>query len=135
MALDAEADRLPDVGLVVPDLSDDAHDGSLGAADGWLRDRLPVVLASNDFTSGRLAVIVTADEDDRSSGNVVLTTVLHASLDGRHAVVSTPLTHYSLTRLYAQVSGAVPLAAGATAPDLASAFDLQTGASASPSTS
>lgn len=132
LALDAKADRLPDVGLVVPDLSNDAHDGSLGAADAWLCARLPAVLASDDFTSGRLAVVITADEDDRNSGNVVLTAVLHASLDGLHAVVSTPLTHYSLTRLYAEVSGAAPLAAGATAPDLASAFGLRTTADKRP---
>ena len=41
-----------------------------------------------------------------------------------HKVVSTPLTHYSLTRFIAQVLGVKPLQKGATAPDLKAAFGL-----------
>jgi hypothetical protein len=119
---DARHDRLPDVGLLIPDLLHDAHDGSLAAADTWLRLELPPVLASDDFTSGRLVVVVTADEDDRQSGNTVLTSVLSSRLD--HAVVDTPLTHYSLTRFIAQVLRVRPLGSGADAPDLAAAFGL-----------
>ena len=100
----------------------DAHDGSLGAADEWLRLVLPPVLASDDFTSGGLVVVVTADEDDQHSSNTVLTSVLSPRLD--HVVAHTALTHYSLTRFIAQVLGVQPLGAGADAPDLAAAFGL-----------
>jgi hypothetical protein len=124
----AQADALPNVGMLIPNTCHDAHDGGQGcdlrSADAWLRDQLPTVLASDDFTSGALAVVVTADEDDRSSGNTVLTVVLHASLDGSGRVVSTPLTHYSLSRLCSEVVGASPLRGAATAPDLAAAFHL-----------
>jgi acid phosphatase len=124
----ARANALPNVGMLIPNTCHDAHDGGPGcdlrSADGWLRDQLPTVLASHDFTSGALAVVVTADEDDRSSGNTVLTVVLHASLDGSGTVVSTPLTHYSLSRLCSEVVGAPPLRHAATAPDLAAAFHL-----------
>jgi hypothetical protein len=65
---------------------------------------------------------VTADEDDRHSGNVVLTSVLSSHLS--HKVVSTPLTHYSLTRYVAQVLGVTPLKKGSTAPDMKVAFGL-----------
>ena len=130
---DARANALPAAGLLVPNKCNDAHDTTLGCdlttADQWLKDRLPTVLASDDFTSGRLAVVVTADEDntaDPSPGGTVLTVVLHASLDGTHRVVSTPLTHYSLTRLYDQVLGAPPLRNADTAPDMAAAFGLTT---------
>jgi hypothetical protein len=119
---DARQDRLPDVGLLIPDMQHDAHDGSLAAADTWLSLELAPVLASDDFTSGRLVVVVTADEDDRHSGNVVLTSVLTPRLS--HVVVTTPLTHYSLTRFIAQVLGVRPLSAGRGAPDLATAFGL-----------
>ena len=54
-------------------------------------------------------MIVTADEDDKKSGNTVLTSVLTPALAGK--VVDTPLTHYSLTRYIAQVLGVTPLAA------------------------
>lgn len=121
-AADARHDRLPDVGLLIPDVLHDAHDGSLGSADEWLRLMLPPVLASDDFTSGRLVVVVTADEDDRHSANTVLTSVLSSRLD--RVVADAPLTHYSLTRFIAQVVGVQPLGAGADAPDLAAAFGL-----------
>jgi hypothetical protein len=124
LATDIKNGTLPNAGLVTPNLDHDAHDGTLAAADTWMKGWLPSILASPDFTSGRLAVVITADEDDRKSGNVVLTTVLHHSLDGKHLVVSTPLTHYSLTRLYGQVDGKPLLAAAATAPDMRSAFNL-----------
>ena len=121
---DITANNLPNAGFVTPNINDDAHDGTLGTADNWLKGWMPRILASSDFTSGRLAVVVTADEDDRNSGNTVLTTVLHASLDGQHLVVSTPLTHYSLTRLYGQIDGTPPLRNASTAPDMRAAFNL-----------
>lgn len=121
-AADAANDALPNVGLLIPDLTHDAHDGSLGQADAWLRDQLAPVLASDDFTSGRLAVVVTADEDDRSQDNTVLTTVLHVDLS--HVVVDTPLTHYSLTRFLADVASIRPPGNAIDAADMMVAFGL-----------
>jgi phosphatidylinositol-3-phosphatase len=118
------ANALPNAGMLIPNQCNDAHDCSLGTADGWLKNRLPNILASSDFTSGKLAVVVTADEDDSTSGNKVLTVVLHASLDGSHKVVSTALTHYSLSRFYSQTTGGSPLRKAAAAPDMAEAFGL-----------
>ncbi len=119
---DAAADQLPNVGFLIPNLDHDGHDGSLSTADGWLEKQLTPVLHSADFTSGKLVVVVTADEDDRSSGNTVLTSVLTPALS--HKVVDTPLTHYSLTRFIDQVIGAEPLRHAADAPDLRTAFGL-----------
>jgi hypothetical protein len=121
------ANAVPNAGMLIPNLCNDAHDCSLGTADSWLKNRLPNILASSDFTSGKLAVVVTADEDDSASGNKVLTVVLHASLDGSHKVVSTPLTHYSLSRFYSQTNGGSPLRKAAAAPDMAEAFGLTVG--------
>jgi acid phosphatase len=101
---DARNNRLPNAGMLVPNQCNDAHNCSLAVADDWLRQRLPTVLASSDFTSGRLTVIVTADEDDHSAGNNVLTSVLNASLNGK--VVTTRLNHYSLCGYYSYVLGA-----------------------------
>jgi hypothetical protein len=117
---DATRNALPNVGFLIPNLDHDAHDGSLAAADAWLKEQLTPVLHSTDFTSGRLVVVVTADEDDKHSGNVVLTSVLTPRIS--HTVVTAPLTHYSLTRFIAQVLGVPPLQNGASAPDLRKAF-------------
>ena len=118
----ARDDALPNVGFLIPDLCVDAHDCPLSRADEFLRSALPDVLASSDFTSGRLAVVVTADEDDRRSGNEVLTSVLSSRLSGK--VVASRLTHYSLTRYVAQVLGVDPLLNGTDAPDMQAAFGL-----------
>jgi len=119
---DAAHNALPNVGFLIPDLDHDAHDASLAAADAWLEQQLTPVLRSTDFTSGKLVVVVTADEDDKSSGNLVLTSVLTPKIS--HKVVSAPLTHYSLTRFIAQVLGVPPLQDGAKAPDMKAAFGL-----------
>lgn len=124
LASDAASGDLPDAGLVVPDLCHDAHDADcdLADADRWLREQVGAVLAGPDFASGHLAVVITADEDDRSQHNLVLTTVFHPSQHGH--VVRSPLTHYSLTRLYEQVLGVPLLRRAASAPDMARAFAL-----------
>jgi len=124
---DAQNNRLPNVGMVIPDLCNDAHDCSLATADNWLKPRLADVMASDDFTSGRLAVIITADEDDTASGNKVLTVVLHQSLDGKHRVVSSTLNHYSLSRMLSKVSGSTGLSNAASASDMAAALGLAVG--------
>ena len=122
LAGDITAGALPNAGMVVPDLCHDAHDCSLGTADAWFKGWMAKIQSGPDWTSGRLAVVLTADEDDTSSGNRVLTVVVHPSQHG--AVVKTRLDHYSLTRLYAEVTGTAPLGRGAQAASMAAAFHL-----------
>lgn len=118
----AQNNQLPNSGMVIPDVCNDAHSCSLATADSWLQARIPTVLASSDFTSGQLAVVITTDEDDRSSGNHVLTAVLDVNLSG--TVVTTPLDHYSLSRFYSDTVGAAPLANAQNATDMRAAFGL-----------
>jgi len=122
---DIASGALPNVGTVTPNLSNDAHDGSLATADAWLKAWLTQVYAGPDWAAGRLAVVVTADEDSGGAGNKVLTVVLHPSLSGK--VVSTPLTHYSLNALLTQVGHAACIANGCSAPSFAQAFGLSIG--------
>jgi hypothetical protein len=122
---DVASGNLPNVGMAVPNVCNDAHDCSLGTADTWLRSWLVPIMAAPDFQSGRLAVIVTADEDDRNSGNKVLTVVIHRNSPAR--VVSAALNHYSLAGLYSDVTGTSRLRNATTAPGFAAAFGLQVG--------
>jgi acid phosphatase len=119
---DALAGTLPDVGMVIPDLDHDAHDGSLAQADVWFSTLMDRVFAGPDWQAGRLVVILTADEDDRAHGNRVLTVVLHPSQ--QHHVVDESLTHYSLTRLFADVTGLPYLGRASEAPSMTEAFGL-----------
>lgn len=128
LATDIKNGTLPTVGMVIPNLCNDAHDCSLATADAWFKSRMVHVLAGPDFKAGRLAVILTADEDDSTQANTVLTMVVHPSLDRLHKVVTTSLTHYSLTRLLQDVAHSTPyLLNAATAPNLATAFGLTIG--------
>jgi len=114
---------LPTVGMVIPDICNDAHSCSLQTADTWLRTTVEKVLDGPDWRAGRLAVVITADEDDHSQDNLVLTTVLHPSL--QHVVVDAPLSHLSLSRFLSEVAHEPPLRDAAGAPSLGDAFHLQ----------
>jgi acid phosphatase len=119
---DVRAGRLPRVGMVVPNLCHDAHDCDLATADAWFESVMGRIFRGPDWKAGRLAVVLTADEDDRTDGNRVLTTVIHQSQ--RHRVVTAPLDHYSLTRLYDEVAGLPYLHRAASATSMAKAFRL-----------
>jgi phosphatidylinositol-3-phosphatase len=123
LAADSEKGRLPNAGMVIPDLVHDAHDASLGTADAWLKRQILMIQKGPDWKSGHLAVVITADEDDSAGDNTVLTVV--ASRDQPQLVVHAPLTHYSLTGLYDAVLGATPLGEAAGAASMATAFQLR----------
>ncbi|HJQ06723.1 MAG TPA: alkaline phosphatase family protein [Nocardioides sp.] len=125
LAGDVTNGRLPNVGVVIPNVCNDAHDCSLATANRWLRAKVGAVKAGPDFTSGRLAIVITADEDDHNEGNKVLTVVLQKSLHGR--VVGTALNHYGLSRSLSQVTHTTPLRHAASATSVLSAFGLRYG--------
>ena len=122
-ANDVRTGHLPDAGMVVPDMCDIAHDCPLSRADAFLRQYAGLAMRGPDFRSGRLVIVVTADEDDRHSGNQVLTVVAREGMEP-HQVVGTSLTHYSLTRLFSEVNGTPPLANAGGASSMTTAFGL-----------
>ena len=122
LAADVAAGSLPNAGMAIGDLCNDAHDCGLSAADDWLKTQLDLVMQGPDFTAGRLVVVITADEDDHHADNLVLTTVVNPRLSG--VVVDQPLTHYALTGLYDEVLGAPPIGQAASAPSMLTAFGL-----------
>jgi acid phosphatase len=122
---DAAAGTLPNVGFVIPDIVDDAHDGTLAQADAWISRQIGTLTAGPDWRAGRLAIVVTADEDDRHSGNEVLTVV--ATKGQPRRVVSSPLDHYSLTGFLEDVLHVRHLRQARSAPSLARAFGVRVG--------
>lgn len=75
-----------------------------------------------DYRAGRLAIIVTFDEDDFSGDNTILTVVISPYTS--QVVTSRALTHYSLTRYLAELTATQPLRAAATAPSLRTDFRI-----------
>lgn len=122
LARDVAAGALPDVGLLVPDLCHDAHDCPLATADAWLASWTAAVQRGADWRAGRLALVVTFDEDESHGDNTVLTVVAAPSLT--RAVATRPLTHLSWTRWMADLAGVRAPRDAATAPSLGAAFGL-----------
>jgi len=121
---DVRTGSLPNVGMVIPDACHDGHDCSLGRADRWFKGHVRQVFRGRDWRSGHLAVVLTADEDDRLHHNRVLTVVIHPSQHSR--VVRHRLNHYSLTGLFSDVLNARHLRRARTAPSMKRAFHLRT---------
>ncbi|WP_407342668.1 alkaline phosphatase family protein [Pengzhenrongella phosphoraccumulans] len=119
---DIAAGTLPEVGMVVPDLCNDAHDCPLATADAWVDAWVTQVQQGPDWRAGRLAVVVTFDEAERSSDNTVLTVVAAPSLDGQ--VVDDALTHASWTRWMSDLVGSPAPNDAHDAPSLGAAFGL-----------
>jgi acid phosphatase len=70
-AADIAAGNLPNYSVVVPNLNDDAHNGTLAQADTWLSTNLPALLQSKYFQPGGDGVlIITFDECDAASTGI-----------------------------------------------------------------
>lgn len=117
-----KAGNLPTVGMLIPNACNDAHDCPLKTADNWFKLQMQTVFAGPDWKSGHLAVVLTADEDDKKGPNTVLTVVMSPSVSAKK--VDAHLTHYSLSRLLSEVSGSKPLGNAAGAKSLSGAFNL-----------
>jgi hypothetical protein len=113
---------LPTVGLLVPDLCNDAHDCSLATADRWLRGWVVEVQAGPDWRAGRLAVVVTFDEDEDGGSGPLLTVVVWPGL--HRVLVTSPLSHLSWSRWMTDLVGASPLRQAMRAASLGRAFGL-----------
>ena len=113
---------LPNVGFVVPDVCNDAHDCPLATADAWVGGWMSQVLQGPDWQAGRLAVVVTFDEAEVSGENTVLTVVVAPGLHG--TVADAALTHESWTRWMSDLVGAAAPGDAGSARSLGAAFGL-----------
>jgi hypothetical protein len=99
-------------------------DAEVAAGDAWLAGYLPEVLSSSEYRSGSMAVFITWDEDDRSSGQHVPTLVVAPPV-GPGTSVATTFDHYSLLRTTEEMLG-LPADLGETvsASSMRDAFGL-----------
>jgi phosphatidylinositol-3-phosphatase len=119
LAADIGSGRLPDIGMITPDMCNDGHDCSLGTADAFLRKWVPRIKNGPDYWSGRLTIVVTFDEGIGSS-QAIETVVINPRVKG--TVVTAALTHAGLSRWLYRVSGSTPRNDAATAVDFGAAF-------------
>lgn len=63
-ATDLNDGRLPDFSFVVPNLLDDAHDGTLQQADQWLKTNIGPLLSNAQFQNGGILLVVFDEAED-----------------------------------------------------------------------
>lgn len=68
-AFDLDHHQLPNYSIIIPNVDNDAHDGTVGQADTWLRTRVSRLLNETFFQpAGDGLLIVTFDECDGAVG-------------------------------------------------------------------
>jgi hypothetical protein len=101
--------KLPSVGFVIPNLENDMHDGTIEAADGWLKSHLGGY--ANWSKKNNSLLIVTFDEDDHHNANHIFTAFYGFGIEpGRYAE---KIDHYSVLRTIEDIETIPPLGTSA----------------------
>ena len=103
---------LPTVSFVVPDLTNDMHDGSVATADSWLATHLSGY--ANWARANNSLLIVTWDEDDESANNRIPTIFYGAGI--RPGSYDQPISHYNVLSTVEQIYGLPRTGLAAMAP-------------------
>ena len=137
LALDMAANKTPNYIYITPNLDEDAHDGTLAAADAWLSQYLPAILARPEFQPGGDGLLfIVWDEGNLTGDNRCSSTVL-SGCGGRVATLLIgpqvkpqykSTVHYSHKNLLRTVCDAMAFAscpgAGATAQPMTDFFNI-----------
>jgi phosphatidylinositol-3-phosphatase len=116
---------LPAYSFVTPDACNDMHGatgcttGKVKRGDDWMAAWMPQILASPDFMTGRLLVVITWDEGSPTS-NHIPTLVVGATVNGLTS--AEPYTHCSTLRTTEDVLGLPRLGCAATAQSFGYGF-------------
>jgi len=125
-ATDVASNQLPNYSLIIPDVDNDAHDGSVGQADTFLANNVSPLLNSPAFQPGGDGLLfVTFDECDGAVGacpEQVYTAVIGPNVKP-HTVSSTLYKHENTLRTMLDALGITTYpGASATAADMTDFF-------------
>jgi acid phosphatase len=117
-ATDLNANQLPDFSFVVPNLNNDAHDGTLATADAWLQTNIAPLIANPQFQQNGLLIVVFDEAETTDTahggGHVAMVAIGPAV---KHGFQSTALyQHENLLKTvttYLGIDGNIGSAAGA----------------------
>lgn len=114
---------LPDFSCIIPNALDDAHDGTLAAADQWLQANVDPLVKSSVFQNNALLIIVFDESEltDTSEGGGHVAMVVVGPQVKRGFQNSTLFQHESTLRLILSTLGVNSFPGNAaSAPDMAS---------------
>jgi phosphatidylinositol-3-phosphatase len=106
---------LPTVSMVIPNLDDDMHDGSIAQGDQWLYQNLSQYAAWAKANNSLL--ILTWDEDDNTSRNQIPTVFYGANV--RPGTYNEPISHYNVLSTLEEMYGLPKLGYATRAPAIA----------------
>jgi acid phosphatase len=125
-ASDLANNSLPDFSFILPNLLDDAHDGSLAQADLWLKQNVAPLLASAAFQKDGLLIITfdEAEDSDTAHGGGHVATVIVSPKAKSGFQSQTLYQHESVLRLILSGLGDANFpGASASAPAMDEFFD------------
>jgi acid phosphatase len=122
---DLANDQLPQFSFIVPDVNNDAHNGTLAQADTWLQQNIAPLLSSSAFqTDGILIIVFDEAEtaDTQGGGGHVLAVVIGPKVKPGY-VSTTTYQHQSTLRTLLEALGLdTSLGAASSAPDMKEFF-------------
>jgi acid phosphatase len=124
-ASDLANNALPQYSFIAPDVNNDAHDGTLAAADSWLHSNIAPLIGSTTFQNGGLLIITfdeSEDSDVEHGGGHVATLIISSKSKSKYQS-QTEYQHQSTLRLVLQASGVGSFPGlAASAPDMTEFF-------------
>lgn len=121
---DLTNDQLPQFSFIVPNLLNDAHDGSLQQADSWLKSNIAPFIASSAFNNSLLIIVFdeSFDSDTAHGGGQVVALVL-SPVAKKGYQSTTFYQHQSTLRTLMEGLGLTSFpGAAASAPDMKDFF-------------
>jgi phospholipase C len=126
---DISASALPSFAFITPNRCDDGHScsgtvaGQVGNGDTWLATWIPRLIAGPNYQAGNTLIVLTWDEDEGSTTNLIPTIVIAPSVvPGTKSAIR--LDQYSLLRTTEDLLHLPALGAAKTATSMSSSFHL-----------
>lgn len=125
-AADLANNSLPQYSFIAPNLNNDAHNGTLAAADSWLQSNIAPLIASSTFQNGGLLIIIfdEAELTDIDHGGGQVAAVIISSNSKPNFQSQTLYQHQSTLRLTLAALGVDKFPGqAAAAPDMTEFFN------------
>jgi hypothetical protein len=129
----ASFDPQVDMSLVIPNVLNDMHDGTITQGDQFLQAFVPTVTSSPDWAHTLL--VVTFDEGTTTAGGGGHVYTAAAAPWLSHVTISPEYDHYNLLRTAEDIFGVPALGLAATAPPISELYPAGGGGSPPPSPS
>ena len=119
-ATDLNNNALPDIAFIIPNIINDAHDGTLQQADAWLQTNIAPILSNSAFQQDGILIIVfdeSASDNTHGGGRIVAVVAGPNALPALQS--STLYQHENLLRTIMEAVGSTSFpGAAATASDM-----------------